>query len=135
VVELSQHVAARAEQLERRAPRWAGRVGYHDSCHMLRELRLAAEPRAVLATVAGLELVPLPSADRCCGFGGTFSVRLPDVSVAMADTKLVEAEQAGVDALVTADPGCLLQLGGRLGRTGSRVRPLHLATLLAEALA
>ena len=74
------------------------------------------------------------SAERCCGFGGTFSVRYPDVSVAMADSKLADVEQAGVDALVSGDGGCLLHLGGRLSRTGSQVRALHLASLLAEAL-
>ncbi len=134
VVEWSSYLAGRIDALTALAPRWPGRVAYHDSCHMLRELRVRDEPRALLAAVDGLELVELPSADRCCGFGGTFSVRYPDVSVAMADTKLAEVAASSVDALVSADGGCLLQLGGRLSRTGSPVRGLHLATLLAEAL-
>ena len=121
---------------ERPLPRlvWRGRVAYHDSCHALRELRIKDAPRTLLAAVEGLELVELGSAERCCGFGGTFSVRYPDVSVAMADSKLADVEQAGVDALVSGDGGCLLHLGGRLSRNGSQVRALHLASLLAEAL-
>ncbi len=109
------------------------RVAYHDSCHMLRELGLRGEPRAVLAAVRGLELVVLESADRCCGFGGTFSIRYPDVSVAMADTKLDDARAHAVDVIVSADPGCLMQLGGRAARTGAGPRVVHLATLLYEA--
>ena len=134
VVEWSAFLAGRIDALEAAGPRWHGRVAYHESCHMLRELRIAAQPRALLAAVDGLELVDLRSSDRCCGFGGTFSVRYPDVSVAMADSKLSEVDGAGVDALVSADGGCLMHLGGRMSRTGSAVRPLHLATLLAEAL-
>lgn len=111
---------------------WHGRIGYHDSCHMLRELRIQAEPRALLERVSGVELVELPGAARCCGFGGTFSVRYPDVSLAMADAKLDETE--GLDALVACDGGCLMHLGGRAARRGDQVRPMHLATLLGEAL-
>jgi L-lactate dehydrogenase complex protein LldE len=113
---------------------WQGRVAYHDSCHALRELRVKEAPRTLLQAVEGLEFVDLASADRCCGFGGTFSVRYPDVSVAMADSKLADVAAANVDALVSVDGGCLLHLGGRLSRTGSAVRTMHLATLLAEAL-
>jgi L-lactate dehydrogenase complex protein LldE len=109
-------------------------VGYNDSCHMLRELRIKQAPRDVLGAIAGLELVELPGAERCCGFGGTFSGRYPEVSVAMADAKLQDVTEAGIDLLVSADPGCLLQLGGRLSRLGSPVRTLHLASVLREAL-
>ena len=102
---------------------------------MLRELRLAAEPAAVLETVEGLEVVPLAGAERCCGFGGTFCVRYPDLSVAMADSKLDEVEQVGVDALVSADPGCLMHLGGRLSRTRlERARRCTSRRCCAEAL-
>jgi L-lactate dehydrogenase complex protein LldE len=135
ITELTAFLAARVERLQARPPRWVGRVGWHHSCHMLRELRLGEEPAVVLATVEGLEIVPLVGAERCCGFGGTFSVRYPDLSTTMADAKLVEAEEANLDALVSADPGCLMQLGGRLSRRGSRVRPMHIATLLSEGLA
>jgi L-lactate dehydrogenase complex protein LldE len=105
-------------------------VAYHDSCHMLRELRIAAAPRRLLQR-SGAEVRDLARPDLCCGFGGTFSTRQPEVSVAMADDKLADA--AGVVALVTADPGCLMQLSGRAARTGGP-RVLHLATALARGV-
>lgn len=108
------------------------RVAYHDSCHMLRELGIAAAPRRLLEQT-GAELVPLPRPDLCCGFGGTFCIRRPEVSLAMADEKLAGA--AGADALVASDPGCLLNLRGRAERTGTQVRVVHLATALARGLA
>lgn len=106
-------------------------VAYHDSCHMLRELRVAEPPRRLLER-SGATLADLPRRDLCCGFGGTFSVRQPEISAAMADDKLAGAD--GVDALVTADPGCLMQLHGRAERTGGP-RVLHLATALARGIA
>ncbi len=107
------------------------RLAYHDSCHMLRELEIADPPRRLLER-SGAELVPLPRPDLCCGFGGTFSVRQPEVSSAMADDKLAGAAEA--DALVTADPGCLMHLRGRAERAGSPVRLVHLATALARGV-
>jgi L-lactate dehydrogenase complex protein LldE len=103
-------------------------LAYHDSCHMLRELGVADEPRRLLER-SGAQLVPLPRPDLCCGFGGTFSVRQPEISVAMADEKLAGARDA--DALVTADPGCLMHLHARAARTGAP-RVIHLATALAR---
>lgn len=135
VRELSSFLAEQSSAIAALQPRLTARVAYHDSCHMLRELRIREEPRAVLATIEGVELVELAGGERCCGFGGTFSVRYPEVSVAMADAKLQELEPAGIDLLVSADPGCLMQLGGRLSREGSPVRAVHLATVLAEAIA
>jgi L-lactate dehydrogenase complex protein LldE len=107
------------------------RIAYHDSCHMLRELRIGDEPRRLLER-SGAELVPLPRPDLCCGFGGTFSVRQPEVSLAMADDKLAGAAQA--DALVTADPGCLMHLRGRSEHEARGVRVVHLATALARGV-
>jgi L-lactate dehydrogenase complex protein LldE len=105
-------------------------VAYHDSCHMLRELGIADAPRRLLET-SGARIVPLPRPDLCCGFGGTFSVRQPEISVAMADDKLAGA--AGAEALVTADPGCLMHLRGRATKTaGPRV--VHLASALARGI-
>jgi L-lactate dehydrogenase complex protein LldE len=106
------------------------RLAYHDSCHMLRELHIAEPPRRLLAR-SGATLVELPRADLCCGFGGTFSVRQPEVSLAMADDKLAGARAA--DALVTADPGCLMHLRGRTARTGGPP-VVHLATALARGV-
>ncbi len=134
VRELSSFLADHADQLSALAPRLEARVGYHDSCHMLRELRLRDEPRAVLGRIAGLELVPLASGERCCGFGGTFSGRYPEVSTAMADSKIEDVDRSGIDLLVSADPGCLMQLEGRMSRTGSPVRVRHIASVLREAL-
>jgi L-lactate dehydrogenase complex protein LldE len=108
------------------------RIAYHDSCHMLRELRIADAPRRLLE-LSGAELVPLPRPDLCCGFGGTFSVRQPEISVAMADDKLGGA--AGADALVSADPGCLVHLCGRAEATGTTLPLVHLATALARGVA
>ncbi len=105
------------------------RLAYHDSCHMLRELKISEPPRRLLER-SGATLVPLPRPDLCCGFGGTFSVRQPEVSLAMADDKLAGA--AAAEALVTADPGCLLHLRGRAERTGAPVPVVHLATALAR---
>jgi len=105
------------------------RLAYHDSCHMLRELRVAEPPRRLLER-SGATLVPLPRPDLCCGFGGTFSVRQPEVSVAMADDKLAGA--ASADGLVTADPGCLLHLRGRAEGAGRGVPVAHLASVLAR---
>jgi L-lactate dehydrogenase complex protein LldE len=113
--------------------RWEGRVTYHDACHGLRELGLAGQGRRLLSGIEGLELAEMAWPDRCCGFGGTFSVRMPDVATAMADDKLGQAEATEAAVMVTGDAGCLMHLAGRASRTGSGLRPMHLATLLAEA--
>lgn len=107
------------------------RVAYHDSCHMLRELGLHDEPRRLLER-SGTTIVPLPRPDLCCGFGGTFSVRQPEISLAMADDKLAGA--AEVDAIVTADPGCLMHLHGRSEQRRAGVKVVHLATALARGI-
>ena len=107
------------------------RIAYHDSCHMFRELRIADGPRRLLERT-GAELVPVPRPDLCCGFGGMFSVRQPEVSLAMADDKL--AGTADAEALVTADPGCLMHLRGRAEHERKPVRVVHLATALARGV-
>jgi len=111
-------------------PRNAGRrVAYHDSCHMLRELHISAEPRRLLGG-SGAELVPFARPDLCCGFGGTFSVRQPEVSLAMADDKLAGA---GGATIVTSDPGCLMHLRGRSEKIGGP--PIvHLASALERGV-
>jgi L-lactate dehydrogenase complex protein LldE len=109
-----------------------GRVTWHDACHGLRELGIRSEPRRLLANVRGTELVELANAESCCGFGGTFSVKYPEVSVAIVDQKVNAIEEAGVDAVVSADASCLMQIGGRLSRRGSSVRAMHLAEVLAS---
>ena len=113
--------------------RWEGKATYHDSCHGLRELGLSGQGRKLLAGVSGLELIEMEHTDMCCGFGGTFALRLPAVATAMADEKLAAAEATNADVMVAGDAGCLMHLAGRVSRLGSRLRPMHLATLLAEA--
>ena len=108
-----------------------GRVTWHDACHGLRDLNLHSEPRRLIRNVRGAEFVELPNADSCCGFGGTFSVKYPEISVAILDNKIEAIEKAGVRAVVSGDASCLMQIGGRLTRKKSAVRAMHLAELLA----
>jgi L-lactate dehydrogenase complex protein LldE len=108
----------------------AGRLTYHDSCHLLRGLREAESPRALLRSAVGAEFVELAGSDECCGFGGSFSVRLPEVSTAILDRKLASVEASGAECVVACDAGCLMQMRGGLSRRGSRVRALHLAEVL-----
>jgi L-lactate dehydrogenase complex protein LldE len=109
-----------------------GRVTYHDSCHLLRGLGEGESPRTLLRNLEGVELVELPGADQCCGFGGSFSVRLPEVSASILDKKLAHVESTGADCVVACDAGCLMQMDGGLTRRGSRVRAVHLAQLLED---
>lgn len=110
-----------------------GKVAYHDSCHLLRGLGESDSPRTLLRNLNGVELVELPGADECCGFGGSFSVRLPEVSTSILGRKIANAETSGADYLVACDAGCLMQIGGGLSRKSSRVKALHLAQILAGA--
>ncbi len=107
-----------------------GRVTYHDSCHLLRGLHEAESPREILRNLEGVEFVELPGADECCGFGGSFAVRLPEVSSQILAKKLENVEATGAACLVACDAGCLMQMGGGLRRRRSRVRAVHLAELL-----
>jgi L-lactate dehydrogenase complex protein LldE len=112
--------------------RWAGRVTWHDACHALRDLNVHSEPRRLIGNVREAEFVELDNADSCCGFGGTFSVKYPEISVAILDQKIEAIEKARVQAVVSGDASCLMQIGGRLSRKGSSVRAMHLAELLAS---
>ncbi|HLM57259.1 MAG TPA: (Fe-S)-binding protein, partial [Pyrinomonadaceae bacterium] len=109
-----------------------GRVTWHDACHGLRDLGLREEPRRLLRSVRGAEFVELTNADSCCGFGGTFSVKYPEISVAILDNKVEAIERAGVRAVVSGDASCLMQISGRLTRNKSSVKTMHLAELLAS---
>jgi len=110
---------------------FSGRLTWHDACHGLRDLGIREEPRRLLRHVRGAELVEMANAETCCGFGGTFSVKYPEISVAILDEKVDAIERAGVDAVVSGDASCLMQIGGRLSRRGSPVRAMHLAEVLA----
>ncbi|MGD1094410.1 MAG: (Fe-S)-binding protein [Bryobacteraceae bacterium] len=107
-------------------------VTYHDSCHALRELRIKSGPRRLLSRVRGLRLVEMDAAEECCGFGGTFSVKFPEVSGAMARTKIDSIVRTGAETIVSLDSSCLMQLQGALRRAGSNVRTMHLAEVLAS---
>ena len=106
------------------------KVTYYDSCHMCRMLGLREEPRQLLESVNG-SLHEMRESDRCCGFGGLFSIRMPEVSNAMTGEKLLQAMESGADVMVTADPGCLLQMRGLAQEGAPPIK--HLATILEEA--
>ncbi|MGP3689506.1 (Fe-S)-binding protein [Streptomyces sp. IBSNAI002] len=106
-------------------------VTYHPSCHGLRGLGLGDRPRRLLAAVKGLDLVELPGAEECCGFGGTFAVKNPDVSAAMGTDKTRSAAATGAQVLCGADNSCLAHLDGLLRRAGAPLRTLHIAEILA----
>ncbi len=117
--------------VERLEAAFPGRVTYHDSCSGLRELGIHGQPRRLLASVAGLELNEAELGEACCGFGGAFSVKYPDISLDMADRKVAAFEATGADTLLGGDLGCLLNLSGRLQRRGSNLRVRHVAEVLA----
>ncbi len=112
--------------------RFDGVVTYHDSCHALRELRIKDGPRRLLAKVRGLTLREMEAAEECCGFGGTFSVKFPEVSGGMARTKIDSIRKTEAGAVVSIDPSCLMQLQGVIDRAGLPIRTLHLAEVLAS---
>jgi L-lactate dehydrogenase complex protein LldE len=109
-----------------------GLVTYHDSCHALRELKIKDAPRRLLKNVRGLRLVEMNPAEECCGFGGTFSVKFPEISGGMARTKIEAIEGTGASTVVSIDSSCLMQIQGALSRAGSNIRTMHLAEVLAS---
>jgi L-lactate dehydrogenase complex protein LldE len=111
------------------------RVAYHPTCHSLRVLRLGDRPLRLLRAVRGLELVDLPQADECCGFGGTFAVKNPDTSAAILEDKVRSLLAVRAEACTAADNSCLLHIGGALSRQRTGVRVLHLAEILAKEAA
>jgi len=111
--------------------RFPHKVTYHASCHLLRGLGAREEPKALLRKVQGLELVPLPNEETCCGFGGVFSVIYPEVSQAMMAAKIRAIEASGAEAVVACDAGCLMNLAGGLRKLRSPVRAMHLIEVLA----
>lgn len=107
------------------------RVTVHDSCHALRELHIKRQPRMLLRAVRGLELVEMDEAERCCGFGGTFSVKHADISTAMLHEKITSIERSGAEVVTGVDSSCLMQIDGALRRRGLPVRTMHIADILA----
>ncbi len=112
--------------------RFDGVVTYHDSCHALREMHIKEGPRRLLSKVRGLTLREMDVAEECCGFGGTFSIKFPEVSGAMARTKIDSIVRTGASAVVSIDSSCLMQLQGAISRAGLPIRALHLAEILSS---
>jgi L-lactate dehydrogenase complex protein LldE len=137
----AQHLAKRSYELvsfltdvcglDRVAARYAGVVTYHDACSGLRELDVKQQPRTLLSRVAGLTLKELPGAETCCGFGGTFCIKYPEISERMVSQKVADIAATGADTLLAGDLGCLLNMAGRLTRLGSPIAVRHVAEVLA----
>jgi L-lactate dehydrogenase complex protein LldE len=113
------------------AAHWRRAATYHDACSGLRELGVRDQPRRLLATVEGLELRELPGAEVCCGFGGTFCVKYPEISDKMVGDKADDIAATGADAVLAGDLGCLLNIVGKLSRQGRPVEARHVAEVLA----
>jgi L-lactate dehydrogenase complex protein LldE len=109
---------------------FTGRVTYHDSCHLLRELKVKDPPRLLLQNVKGIDFVEMEESDSCCGFGGSFSVKFPEISTAMVEEKLQSIQKTGAQYVVTNDTGCLMQIGGMLQRRHIPVKTVHMAEFL-----
>jgi L-lactate dehydrogenase complex protein LldE len=107
------------------------RVAYHPTCHSLRMMHVGDAPYRLLRDVRGLDLADLPDAETCCGFGGTFSVKNPDVSAAMCADKVAAIRQSGAEVVCAGDDSCLMHIGGALSRMRTGVRTMHLAKILA----
>jgi L-lactate dehydrogenase complex protein LldE len=110
---------------------FAGTITYHDSCSGLRELGIRDQPRRLLRSVDGLSVAELKDADVCCGFGGTFCVKYPDISNAIVEKKTASISASGADMLLAGDLGCLLNMAGKLKRQGSAIHSRHVAEVLA----
>lgn len=113
------------------AAAYAGSATYHDSCAGLRELSVKAQPRRLLRSVTGLELVEMGDPELCCGFGGTFCVKYPAISTRMVADKAADISATRADTLLAGDMGCLLNMAGRLKREGSAIKVRHVAEVLA----
>jgi L-lactate dehydrogenase complex protein LldE len=107
---------------------------YHPSCHGFRNLGIRSQPESLLNNVAGLERVELADAEHCCGFGGLFSIEMPEVSASMMSTKLTNVEASGADLLVGVDVSCLMHLAGGLRRRDTDIEVKHIAEVLSEGL-
>lgn len=116
------------------AARYDGTVTYHDSCSGLRELGIKDQPRRLLASIPGLEIAEMSEAEICCGFGGTFAVKYPDISNAMVEKKCASIAATGAPLVLAGDLGCLMNMAGKLSRDGLPIRCRHVAEVLAGEL-
>jgi len=108
------------------------RVTYHDSCSGLREMGIKQQPRQLLNSVTGLNLVEMKESETCCGFGGTFCLKYPDISTRIVSDKVANIHHTDAEVLTAGDLGCLMNMAGRLSRTGSKVQVYHVAEILAD---
>jgi len=108
-----------------------GRCTYHDSCSSLREMNVKAQPRSLLSRVKGLQLAEMGDTEACCGFGGTFCVKFPDISNSMVERKTADIAATGAQHLLAGDLGCLMNIAGKLQRQGSAIKVRHVAEVLA----
>jgi L-lactate dehydrogenase complex protein LldE len=106
------------------------KVAYHPSCHLLREMKVWESPKKLLNSAAGIELVDLPDAEQCCGFGGTFAVKYPHISEEMLADKLSSIQQSGAGTITACDMGCLMHIGGAVSRRNLPVSVRHIAQIL-----
>jgi L-lactate dehydrogenase complex protein LldE len=111
--------------------RYAGSITYHDSCHLLRGLRVFEQPRTLLRHVADAEFLEMKNSDYCCGFGGTFAVKYPEISTAMVADKVNHIVQSGADTVVGCDMGCLMNIQGLISRRRLDIKVRHIAQILA----
>jgi L-lactate dehydrogenase complex protein LldE len=107
-------------------------VAYHPGCHLVREMGVREEPRLLLGAVSGIRVCELRNSHECCGFGGMFSVKFPQISGGMLADKVASVRETGADTLVSADCGCLMQIGGGMSRAGMKVETRHIAEVLAS---
>jgi L-lactate dehydrogenase complex protein LldE len=107
-----------------------GSAVYHECCHLMRELHVDRQPKALLKNIRGLELRPLEKAEVCCGFGGTFAIKFPEISTAIMEEKLRNVAASKAEMLVAGDVGCLMHLDGGMRKRGIQVRALHIAQVL-----
>ncbi|HZC45676.1 MAG TPA: (Fe-S)-binding protein [Candidatus Acidoferrum sp.] len=130
VFELSQFIV-NVLKVKYLGARYERAVAYHPSCHLMRELGVRAEPMTLLSAVAGIRICELRDREECCGFGGMFSVKFPDISASMLDDKIARIKESGAEVVVANDCGCLMQIGGGLSRKGEKIEVRHLAEVLA----
>jgi L-lactate dehydrogenase complex protein LldE len=130
VFELSQFIV-NVLKVKYLGARYERAVVYHPSCHLMRELGVRAEPMTLLSAVAGIKLCVVRDREECCGFGGMFSVKFPDISASMLDDKIARINESGAEVVVANDCGCLMQIGGGLSRKGEKIEVRHLAEVLA----
>lgn len=131
IFELSQYLVD-VLKIEDVGASFAGKVAYHESCHILRGLQISEQPKKLIQAVPGIELVPLNAADTCCGFGGEFSFHYADISERMVKDKVDNYLASGADLLLLGEPGCLLNIGGYLSRHHPDKKIMHLACFLAD---